>query len=93
MSGAIVAGDLVIVKQFHCESHRARWDGKIFRVELIRPCAPMGVYCISCETNVPGWYPMLAADDRGRVWPVEWLRRIPPLAELETVETQERAPA
>jgi len=45
--------------------------------------------CLPCggETDIAGWlamgYPISADGELEFVWPLEWLRKLPPLAELE----------
>mgnify|MGYP001595444907 CR=1 FL=1 len=86
---AIQVGDLVVVIACHCTRAR-NVLGKIFRVEAVQNSAA-SVFCTDCHEQDQNALP-LAYDGRG--W-YGYVKRIPPLGELEGERTQEpvRVPA
>lgn len=89
MSEPIRVGDLVIIVGNCCAD--ADYRGEIHTVTAIheeggrcRECgfrAPGSVAALPCPTN-PSWG-----------IPLSWLKRIPPLSELESTHNEEKAPA
>lgn len=76
----IQAGDLVVVVKNHCTDNGV---GLIFRLGKIDENDSF--HCRHCRTRLPQ-YPLLAPISLpyGICWvPLEWLKRIPPLSELE----------
>lgn len=59
--------------------------GRIFVVERFEREQPGGARCGSCNAFHAG-YEVLALYSRGRAAPLPWVRKIPPLAELERQE-------
>ena len=99
----ISVGDLVMVVRGH-SCHMSQWGGVPFRVEGFVSPTGGGWTCGLCKardvaTNeraalgLPGSY--VSGIDARRAMPLSWLRRIPPLSELEGQRTQEdmREPA
>lgn len=89
----IAVGDLVqVVRGCGC------WNGSIFIVKTFIAYAP-AVDCGKCAFSLSP-APTLAVSENWRLGkmlcaPLSWLKRIPPLSELEGVDTQEniREPA
>lgn len=86
MSGAIKAGDLVIVVATHCDESIL---GRIVPVDSVG--AYPNCWCTHCNSHVSGPIAML----NGQWWgvPTRWLKRIPPLEELEDVKQDEEITA
>ena len=92
MSEPIKVGDMVTYRHVCC----ARFtDGIwIFRVVSIHRTRPMPCSCAGCDRLIPD--EMCAAESMEfHGTPLSWLKRIPPLSELEGERTQEdiREPA
>ena len=79
---AIVVGDLVVVVEWPCcHAH----VGKIRRVKKIE--SRQGQRCADCFASGPaGRYAVVSGDGDA---PLCWLKRIPPLDELESSKTDE----
>lgn len=94
MSKPIQVGDLVRVIRAH-DCKPTRGYGVIFTVERIAPARRFE--CIHCLGTIKDGRPLAyGIISRGPGWhPLEWLRRIPPLDELEGERTEEdlREPA
>ena len=89
MTRPIQVGDLVIIVRGHsCTMERYR--GAIFRVAKIVPATGGGWRCVHCKLN-DQWGPEPGAywKEKGGSAPLSWLKRIPPLDELEGEKTQE----
>ena len=86
MSELIKEGDLVMYRYSCCLGYR---DGvEIFQVGDIRDWGYPHVICHSCKSEVPTG----ASASRGHGEygaPLQWLKRIPPLSELEGEKTKE----
>lgn len=83
MSEPIVPGDLVmVVKVSPCGCSQSL--GTIFRVKSIIPFWPAGWSCIGCNERHPLDGPQAEDEADGTVAAVWRLKRIPPLAELQT---------
>lgn len=80
MDKPISVGDLVVVVHSHCDDKL----GLVARVERLRQ-AGSNLRCNQCMSRVgpPGTHCAVIGSD---VWPLGWLRRIPPLDELENSE-------
>jgi hypothetical protein len=90
MSRPIKAGDLVVVLRNHCSDASV---GLILRVENVEPNDRL--HCRKCGAPMPGW-PMVARVERpyGTCYaPLPWLKRIPPLDELDDVKREEESHA
>lgn len=88
MSEPIKVGDLVVMIGFCCIKGEAggfpRKFGIPYRVEkMIKEHRS----CSYCHTS---WGSMWAGDDRNSGSPTKYLKRIPPLSELEGERTQEK---
>lgn len=81
----IKVGDLVMeVKYPHCEGRKL---GHVYPVVGIDKTASA---CLKCGNYEPrGIHALL----EGGLAPLSWLRRIPPLSELESTEHKEEQPA
>lgn len=100
MNERIRLGDLVRVVRWPC---CGRFVGTIFKVTDMGvfpdsiQCGPRGGGCMTehavsmqawaCDDSIPD------GTGRCKVAPVAWLKRIPPLSELESTETNESVPA
>lgn len=80
----ITPGDLVVVVSKHCSCVRShKHIGKVFKVTQIMQ--DFGI-CTDCFRR----HPSMALADSGNGWyPVNTLKRIPPLPELETQRNEE----
>lgn len=95
MDKPIQVGDLVRVVR-DCDCHPENGYGVIFRVERI-----VGAFRWNCADNFKGPHTFKNGEPLayGRTWkgdghhPLAWLRRIPPLSELETVRTEDEVTA
>jgi hypothetical protein len=89
MDKPISVGDLVVVARQHCCS---AYLGKVMTVHAI-VSMPAGYHCTQCSASIGR---AIAADGgNSYTFPMAWLKRIPPLSELEGERTQEdiREPA
>lgn len=88
--GPISVGDLVYVARPCKTCGNAEYIGHIFRVPEICLCEG-DKDC--CGDDTPEWCAIDPADDKGL--PLDELRRIPPLTELEGIKSEEdiREPA
>lgn len=86
----IKVGDLVMVIGDCCG---AKALGKIFIVESIHHAHKY--CCRHCSFSLINGELLAFSTVNGRsgYWPLNWLRRIPPLSELEPAETKEELPA
>ena len=82
MSDKIEVGDLVVVVRWPCCKE---WLGKIFRVGRINQEPP--TFCTKCKALHGSVYAAIERSDTFAS-PITWLRKIPPLAELESVERE-----
>ena len=87
--GPIQIGDLAMQIRACC-ALTARGNGKIGTVHFMRHDE---TYCRGCRTWHRGIHIGLTANASGG--PIEWVKRIPPLSELEGTKTEEdiREPA
>lgn len=87
----IQAGDLVIVKRAYCAccDHA---EGRIAEVEHVSVARIICPFCLK-ERAPLGPVAFLRDSHYSGYMPLSHLRRIPPLAELETEETAEGVPA
>ena len=83
----ISVGDLVVVVRWPCCAGAL---GTIFRVAAFVPQGVHSEHCYKCNTY-HGDIASVRPEVRGGVYPVAWLRRIPPMEELEGQHTQEKA--
>jgi hypothetical protein len=91
MSEPIKVGDVVMQVHSCCGAYL----GRIFMVEHIRP-GPGSIYWFVCgKCTAPRFQPVYAFTYGIAAAPLAWLKRIPPLSELEGVKTEEdiREPA
>lgn len=79
----ISPGDLVVVIRHPCCGART---GLYYTVRVVSPSNRIGVRCSDCGATRPQ-----AVLVRGTAWqfPIEWVRRVPPLAELERASRPE----
>lgn len=86
----IKAGDLVVVMRSCCQA-TAIAVGRLFRVRLIRDCRPLGIRCEHCGET---WRSQMAEAEKSTEVldhaPIPWLKRIPPLEELERDKLTEK---
>jgi hypothetical protein len=89
MDKPISVGDLVMVLR-SCDCKPERGYGTIFTVEAIE--AAYRFECIRCDRIIRDGRPLaFGRISKGPGYhPVAWLRRIPPLEELEGEKTQEK---
>ena len=88
MSEPIKVGDLVVIVRGHSCSME-RYLGMVFVVAAIRQARCGGWHCPHCNRN-DQWGPEPAAEWVGvGNAPLSWLKRIPPLSELEGQRTEE----
>lgn len=80
----IQVGDLVAVVRACCTTPRV----SIFRVGEIR-VAPIAAGCHNCGYTKPAGTPLARVNDSDAGYPLPWLKRIPPLDELEGTKTDE----
>lgn len=87
----IQVGDLVQVVRFPCCSCGGNLDA-IFKIDEIRR---NDLFKCTCHYSLGGDYGPVAAIPNRIAAPVAWLRRIPPLSELDSTDTKEdlREPA
>jgi hypothetical protein len=78
MSEPIKAGDLVVVVRWPCCSGEVGW---IFSVKELRTSSDG--WCLRCGSKTGHTGAQLKASDGLGLVPVAWLKRIPPLSELE----------
>lgn len=91
MSEQIKVGDLVMFRHVCCDAFT---DGvTVFTVASIRPTRA-GYSCAACNSRLPD-EPHAADAPQYPGAPISWLKRIPPLGELEDVNEKEdlREPA
>lgn len=92
MTEKISAGDLVVVVRAD-HSCAIKTIGMIFTVKEI-PTHHPGIYCIKCkQSNIALPDSPIAKLGGGRAFPLHWLKRIPPLSELESIDEQIKEPA
>lgn len=93
---SIGPGDLVqVVRMTHGCGSQPMWLGRIVGVEYIDPMNPV---CSVCRSQIePGQRSAAVRVNDGTLagLPLNWLKRIPPLSELEGTKTEEdiREPA
>ena len=80
----IKVGDLVQIVRVHCGDIGL---GEIYCVEVIRES--IFGNCVGCGASIEG----LCAGGGPYLAPLSWLRRIPPMSELESTEHKEETPA
>lgn len=88
MSEPIKAGDLVYCAKTCCEAQRVKHLGKIRRVLRVEPGDTECQHCGAADTGLHGFS---ATSKHGS--PVWWLRRIPPIEELDDVKQDEEITA
>jgi len=82
----ISVGDLVMVVRGH-ECHK----GEVYTVHGIEPATAIPWKCKRCKEVVKvGEYTFVDVTGRSEGFPDSWLRRIPPLTELEGERTEEK---
>ena len=87
----IRVGDLVVVVRTCCEKTAQESLGITGKVTLIRSTTMRCEYCLSfMKTN---WKAHFETECTFKCAPLSWLRRIPPLSELESTEHKEETPA
>lgn len=88
----ICPGDLVRIVR-NCDCNPTRGLGYIFRVEKVEPA--LNWECRRCKNVIRDERPLaFGRVSVGEGWhPVAWLRRIPPLAELEGEDRKEEVHA
>jgi hypothetical protein len=86
MDRPISVGDLVQVVRWDC---CAGILGEVFRVQIIRQSTPKArcTYCKAEQGSV------LAVDSDKYMAPLAWVKRIPPLEELDEVRTEDEVTA
>ncbi len=83
----IEADDLVYVARTHCAKEDAMYLGKYFRVVKDgRPMQVADLECCGCECEYPPLRTKAVRLGEDLWFPAEWLRKVPPLKELETKE-------
>lgn len=82
----IEVGDLVIQMKVHCERSN-RLLGRIWRVTAIGHVKDTLV-CSVCKTVLPAQ--PVAMNEHPGASPLSWLKRIPPLEEMEETETSKK---
>lgn len=85
----IQVGDLVQII-ISCCNFRI---GNIFHVQEITTPHKKGklwVECDICRKKVSLLHGVVALEDQATPWPISWLKRIPPLDELEGERTEEK---
>lgn len=93
MSEPIKVGDLVVVvKPGPCGCGQSESIGRIFRVGEIRPARNGCTECTRCGKLTRSGAVALQTGER-LVYGLYRLRRIPPLAELDSIERKEETPA
>ena len=93
MSERISVGDLVVVVRIDggC-THAPHFMGRIFTVLSIR--TDYGVTCYVCKKRDIAKDGEANVEYRpGNYLPMRWLKRIPPLADLEREQTEAKEPA
>ena len=93
MSEPIKVGDLVVVVHSCCSDTREGL-GQVFRVSNVRMCKPHGILCRKC--GYTGHEMMAEPEEETKVLshaPFSWLKRIPPLGELDDVRQDEEITA
>ena len=87
MDKPIAVGDLVVVVKGcpHC-SYRL---GLTFVVAKMEPSRPAGFMCGGCNADDIHGPCMAVFYSAYRAIPIPWLKRIPPLDELESAKTEE----
>lgn len=92
MNKRIEVGDLVVIVRGHDCILRC-WAGVPFRVEEIRQPVSGGWRCSMCGRDLMGPNePSAGPFHRGYV-PISWLKRIPPLTDLERQDEREKVSA
>lgn len=86
MDRPIQVGDLVQVVKSCCDRHTR---SPVFVVSKIFPAGDEE--CLFCDHKFKRV--IEAGDEEGWSYPLEWLKRIPPLEELEGVEREAKVPA
>ena len=85
MNKPIEVGDLVQVVHSCCDKF------VVYPTFVVQDLTPTGDFCFFCSTSLP---PGMSAGDPHRYgYPVQWLRRIPPLSELASEPRREEQPA
>lgn len=87
----IQAGDLVQIVKSCCNFRL----GSYFTVEDITTPHKAGqqwAECDICMAKVARFRDVVALEDQRTPWPISWLKRIPPLSELEGQRTEESCP-
>jgi len=89
VSDPIKPGDLVIVIGNCCA--KADYRGEI---HVVKDVTSNGGGCLDCGIQIPGDQAGLLCE-HNPWWglPLSWLRKIPPLSELESTHNEEKAPA
>ena len=82
----IKVGDLVVVVRWPCCGH---YLGSVMRVEFFSQMSE-DASCTQCGAKHGA---KRCAGDAKNDFPVEWLKRIPPLEELEGEKREEKEPA
>lgn len=86
----ISVGDLVVVVGQHCSAMGADWLGDVYTVTGdIQSALPRCGYCGGSVHSAR----IVSFDTGGRWLPVQYLKRIPPLDELEGVRQDEEISA
>jgi hypothetical protein len=87
MSEQIKVGDLVVVVRWPHSCQGNKFLGSVFRIGALSS----SVQCPRCGEIFKT--PVAHPEEKSRAIPLAWLKRIPPLSELETEKTNEPATA
>jgi len=93
MSERIEVGDLVMVVRWPCCGFGLGSIGHVSEIFTARNLGHQGVRCDNCSRENVAGADDLIADIGDTFAPVAWLRKIPPLADLESIDTKEEIPA
>lgn len=93
MDKPISIGDLVIILRAHCPGSEAIELGMVRIVEdLMAPPASQSLQCRQCH-GIYWWGGPIAQVEPNGWHPTPWLKRIPPLGELESEKRDEEITA
>lgn len=94
MSGVPIerATDLYLVVREHCDA--AKLMGHVVQVEALEPAHPtMYLRCLACKQEYAHNAVHALIRDKQAYHPLAWLKRIPPLGELDDVKRDEEITA
>jgi hypothetical protein len=90
VSKPISVGDLVVIVKAHCDDSARDWLGRFRTVSAIH--SGSNSKCAYCDRHV-NHGGLIACFTEGRHHPIDYLKRIPPLSELEGEKHKEELTA